>query len=961
MTVRQLAGRASGAFAALFLILCLVTALAGTSPAWGQAREKPLWPHLASDMAPDPDVTFGVLPNGMRYALKPNQLPPGAVSIRFAVEFGSLYEAPEEAGLAHYIEHMAFNGSTHVPEGEMVRILERLGLAFGADTNASTGLRETIYKLELPNASDALVDESLFLIREIAGELAFDEDAIDRERGVVLSEHRRSDTFVRRRSQQLIDFLLPGAPAASRLPIGKPETISAATRDQMLSLYRRYYRPERSVLVIAGDFEAAAMEAKIVERFSGWEGVGPVGAEPASAWSPPERSSAVSTFVHPDGGDSIVAYALRPLEQPTDTAAQRRENNLFSFGLGALNRRFATLAEGASPPFRQASAGETDVLDSASAATVSASIVPGGWPAALEALEQEWRRALLYGFTDEEIGIQIANMRTSVENAARRERTRQTPGLVDGLLGSILDDTVFATPSSGLARFNSWIADATPEAVLEEFRKRMPAGQPLFFLSSTTPAEGAGQAILDEWANSSAVEVAPPDRRDFGPFAYTDFGPPGRVRTDTRREDVGARLIQFENNVRLTLKPTDFQKNVIQASVRVGSGPLDFPAEPFGLDVLMGTFSAGGLEKHSADDLRGILAGRAVQAGFTSSSTAFGATYRTTPADLLLQLQVAAAYLTAPGYRPEAERRWRETITLSWPRLEANARSALRNTAIRELMSGDRRFGTAPEDGVTGRTFADLRGALQPVLATGAIEIAIVGDFEEADAIDAVARTFGALPARKAEPERFRESMAAAFLPAGRPVIVRHHGEAHQALAAVYWPVVDVDPQIQRDEARVLDLLGDVMRLKVTEVIRERLGASYSPSAGAAISYTIPGWGYVSASSEVTPDKLDEAIGAIRTIAADLREGRISEDEFLRARAPLLEALPQNATSNSYWLSLLSRAQTRPELVDAGKLDVVEERLRALTVADLVAAAGKYLQDADAREVRILPEPAATP
>lgn len=952
--VRMATGRWLVSVALSLLLVCAPPALSEDAP-------RPLWPHLASDIAPDPEVTFGVLPNGMRYALKPNRLPPGAVSMRFAIEFGSLYEEPGEAGLAHFIEHMAFNGSTGVPEGEMVRILERLGLAFGADTNASTGLRETIYKLELPNASDALVDESLFLLRETAGELTFSPEAIDRERGVVLAEHRQSDTFVRRRSQQLIDFLLPGAPAASRLPIGTIESIGAATRQDMISLYHRYYRPERAVLVVAGDFDPAAMERRIGARFSDWAGVGPPGRELTEDWSPPERPPAASVYVHPDGGDSIIAYALRPIERPADTAARRRDNNLLAFGIGALNRRFATLADSEAPPFRQASAAESDLLESAAAATVSASTTPGAWRPALEALEQEWRRVLLHGFTQEEIDIQIANMRTSVENAAQRERTRRTASLADSLVGSILDGTVFATPASGLVRFSSWVDDASPATVLEAFRERMGAGSPLFFLSSTVPVDGMEAAVPAAWEESSRTDVRPPVRRSFEPFAYTDFGPPGEVVSNTVRADVGATLVAFNNNVRLNFKRTDFQKNVVLVSLRVGAGPLDFPETPFGLDTLMGAFSAGGLGRHSADDLKGVLAGHAVQAGFTSSSTAFGATYRTTPADLLLQLQVAAAFVTDPGYRPEAERRWRESIELSWPRLAATPQSVLRNTALRDLTAGDRRFGADPADGVTQRTFADLRNALEPVLARGAIEIAIVGDLDEQAAIDAVARTFGALPMRESAPGKEREDRPAVFAPAEQPILRRHHGETGQALAAVYWPVSDVDPQVQREQARILDLLGDVMRLKVTEELRERLGSSYSPSAGAAISYTIPGWGYLTASSEVRPENVDDTIAGILAIAADLREGRISEDEFLRARSPLLEALPQNSTSNSYWLSLISRAQTRPELVEHGRIDAVEAGLKAITVADLAAAARRYLREAEARELRILPEAPATP
>ena len=260
----------------LFIALTLAS-----SPALAQVQPpKPLWAHEASDIAPDPAVRFGALANGMRYALLKNQLPPGAVSIRLSFDFGSLHEAENEKGLAHFIEHMAFNGSKNVPEGEMVKILERLGLAFGADTNASTSQKFTTYMLELPNASETLIDESLFLLRETSSELSFNAEAIERERGVVLSEWRRGDNFQKRRNEQQLEFLLPGAYAASRMPIGDPKVLETATRETMVGLYQRFYRPERATLMIVGDFDVDAIEKKIAAKFSDWAGKGEQGGIP---------------------------------------------------------------------------------------------------------------------------------------------------------------------------------------------------------------------------------------------------------------------------------------------------------------------------------------------------------------------------------------------------------------------------------------------------------------------------------------------------------------------------------------------------------------------------------------------------------------------------------------------------------------------------------------------------------
>ena len=932
--------------------LCVSLVLAA-APAWAQAEPpSEQWAHEASDIAPDPAVRFGALPNGLRYALLKNQLPPGAVSIRMSVDFGSLEEAENEQGLAHFIEHMAFNGSKNVPEGEMVRILERLGLAFGADTNASTGQEFTTYQLDLPNASDALVDESLFLLRELASELTFNAQAIDRERGVVLSEYRRGDNFQRRRNDQQLEFLIPGAYAASRMPIGDPAVLETAARETMVSLYERYYRPERTVLVLVGDFDVDTVEKKITAKFADWTGKGEAGATPNLSYTLKPRPSEASVFVHKDGGDSISVYSLMPYTDLPDTAANRREDNLLMFGIGAIGRRLAPIANEEDPPFRSAGLTTGDLLNAVDIGGASVVVTPENWRAGLQRLEQEWRRATLYGFTRDEIERQIDALRTSQKNQVERENTRTTGALMQSLLSTVQNETVFATPSSGLARLETWADKVTPEMVNEVFRRRMPMKDPLFFVASTVERKPAD--VVAAWEESAQIEVSPPEVKARGAFVYTNFGKAGKVVKDTRLQDIDTRLITFANNVHLNIKKTTFAKNTVQVSVRVGHGNLDFPETPFGLSSVMNAFSNGGLEKHSIDDLRAMFQGRQVSTRFTAN-TSFGGTYVTTPKDLELQLQIVAAYVTHPAYRPEAERRWREGLVLSWPRLDQNAQTVWSVKGLRTLASGDKRYGLDPDDGDAWRSFVELRHYLTPILQTGAIEIAVVGDVEEDAVIKLVAKTFGALPQRAEMPTKFKSDKPVLFRKDKTPLVFTHAGEANQALAQVYWPVTDVDPDVEPQTSRVVGVTAAIMRLKVVDEVRETLGATYSPTAGASLSTVHPGFGYVNAGAEVKPEDVDRVIAALEKIAAQMRAGEITDDEFSRAVTPSLEVLPQSATSNGYWLNLISQAQSRPDLLARNTIPAVEASLRAVTKADVVAAANRWLTDAAQQEARVMP------
>src|SRR5687767_14620512 len=253
---------------ALAASLLLAACAAGPSETVSAPRAADLvWPFLASDLPADPAFRYGRLANGMRYIIRKNQRPEATALVRMDIQAGSLDEREDERGFAHFVEHMAFNGSTNVPEGEMVHLLERNGLAFGADTNASTGFEQTQYKLDLPRNDPKLLDTALMLMRETVSELKFDEEAVARERGVVLSELRDSLTYARRNLEDQLEFLYPEATYPKRLPIGVPQTLNAATGASLRAYWEREYTPTDTSIVVVGDFDPALVEAKILAEF----------------------------------------------------------------------------------------------------------------------------------------------------------------------------------------------------------------------------------------------------------------------------------------------------------------------------------------------------------------------------------------------------------------------------------------------------------------------------------------------------------------------------------------------------------------------------------------------------------------------------------------------------------------------------------------------------------------------
>ncbi|MEM8636486.1 MAG: insulinase family protein [Pseudomonadota bacterium] len=910
-----------------------------------------VWAHDESDLAPDPAVIYGQLDNGLRYAILENDTPSGTAALRMRIDGGSFNERDDQAGLSHFLEHMAFNGSENVPEGEMIKILERFGLAFGADTNAFTSFDQIQYQLDLPSVDEELIDTGLFLMREAASNLTLDPEAIEKERGIIASEERLRNTFGLRRFKHQTAFVAPDTTIVDRLPIGDLEVIATAPAERFLELYEAYYRPERTALVMVGDFDASDIETRIRDTFTDWQPVGDPGPDASIGTLSTDRTLEASFFYDPDVPTFISIMSTKPGDPVPDTGENRRQRLLRTIGNSILSRRFATLSRQEDAVFLNAGASNSEYFDIGNASSIDVTTRPENWQAALAAAEQELRRALEFGFADAELNEQIANLRTGLENAADQAATRTSTGLAAGIAGAIHGNNVFTTPASSLERFESYADDITVEDVNAAFRELWTdASGPLIHLSNNSEIENAEELILEAWNESAATAVEPPANSETTSFAYTDFGPAGSITSDATIEDLGIRTLVFDNNVRLNLKPTDFEDARIRISLRFGGGQLEFPADQDGLSFFMASaFPQGGLEAHSIDELQTVLAGRSVSFGITAGADSFGASATTTPDDLLLQMQVLAAGLTAPGFRPEAEAQFNQLIDIFYPTLDAEPSGIVQRDVDRIIRGGDIRYGIGAQDDLKSHTFEDLEPVLSRAFTEGAIEIAVVGDFDEDAAIAAVAETFGALPERRADSLPFDAAKNVRF-PADRtPITLTHEGPADKALALIYWPTTDGSDQ---KGSYTRNLLRAVLRLKLTETLREDLGATYSPNAGSTSSNLFPGYGYISAASEVDPGDIQLIFDTVDQIASDMAGGAITDDEVQRARQPILENLEESRESNGAWLAIVDEAQTDPDRLDRWR--TASDVYSAITTEDLITEADTWLQPDAALKISIV-------
>lgn len=942
------------AFAALPLI-ALVAPLAAQDAVpvqtEAQQRSETAWGLPIYDIAPDASVRYGILENGMRYAIMRNQTPEGAVAVRFGFDVGWVDEEDDELGLAHFIEHMAFNGSTNVPEGEMIKLLEREGLAFGADTNASTGFEETIYKLDLPRNDADLLGTALMLMRETASELSIAEEAVDRERGVIQSETRTRNNFQIRRIRDYLKFIAPDTRFAERFRAdGTVENIDAAPAQRLRELYARYYRPDNAALVIVGDIDVAAVEAEVRQRFADWTLPDAAIERVEGGTIDLERGPAAANFVDPDVPYLVVIDRFAPYREPQSTTTDFRRSLLSQLGRAMLNRRLEQIANSPDAPIISGGISGSDFFELYDQASLTLQAKEGEWQEALSVGEQEWRRAIEYGFTQAELAEQIANFTRSFRDSAQQQNTRQSAGLATGILGTAKTGRLFVTPQTNWEIFQQIAETITPESVAEVFREDYALSPALVHVSSKAPVEGGQQAILDVLAASQAMQVEAPSSDEVATFGYTDFGAPGEVVSDTVVEDLNFRQVRFANGVRLNLKSTDFEEGKLRYSIRIGSGLLSLPDDSIGTGLFLSTSLAqGGLGQHSYDEIRRIMAGRDVASGLNVGGDKFSTAGSTTMTDLELQLQLTAAYLTDPGFREEALSRWQALLPPFLASADATPQAVSQFELPQVLTDDNPRFGIPSQDRLEAVTLEQARALSSAQFGSAPIEIAVVGEIDEAAIIDAVGRTFGALPARAEVLEQFEDARQASFTARRELVTLTHAGSEDQALAQVYWPTTD-DGDAQ--EEATMRLLATVMRLELLEEIRENLGASYSPGASSSMSDTYEGFGTFSTSVVVAPGDAETVFATIDSIAKNLRENPVDADLLDRARRPMLENLAQQKTQNPYWLGLLSEAQLKADRLD--RYRTLETRLQNVTPQMLQQAAARYLTEDEALRVRIV-------
>lgn len=907
------------------------------------------WPDEKSDLEKDSTLQRGVLDNGFRYIVKHNEEPEDRVALYLYVNTGSLSENDNQQGVAHLLEHLLFNGTTHFPPGKLIEFLERNGLEYGGDTNAHTTYDQTVYQLILPKGNEETVAKGLLVMRDFArGALLLDSE-ITRERSVVLAEKRSRDSADYRAYVASTQTALAGTKLADRMVIGKEEVIKQADSRLLRSFYDTWYRPENMVLVMVGDVQPELAERMIIDEFN--DVVSPPLPKDFQCPEYGSLSSDKTTFLyHPEpelGNTHVSLETLWDIKPENDSVSVERRELLRYLGSMIISYRLRTLQQDPHFPLTRAAYYYGDTANRVGYVTITGVAENDSWQDGLDALLLILRQVERFGVDDGELAQAKQEIIAQLREAVLTEDSVDSRTIGMDLIAHFNGNRVYQSPQQELELYQELLRGIESADVTAEYRKLW--AQPYRFVSIVGAASLANgsQTIRERYEHSLAAEIVPPKNVIKVAFPYLPLNTGKSVPVQVTFPEVGVERYVFENGLVLNLKKTEFEGNKFQATARFGSGRLAEPAPGMSL-VVADVVNDSGTGTYDAATVEKLLAGSSISLRFSVLDSTFGWSGGGLFDEFELFMQHLQSRLIDPGFRENIVKVTRSGLASMYKTIENSVEGAAALEIQRFLASNDPYFGLPLWLEVKD---LDEQAMYQwfenSIRYPKNLEISVVGDIDVQYVVSMVDKYLGG--SSWGQQETVKPSSVQ--FPSGEIREVEVKTSVDKTLVSVAWPTDDFW-EIHR--TRKLQMLATIFEDRLRKTLRETLGLAYAPSVSSYTSKEHAGYGYIMAQVVVPPEAIARVGTEIHKLAQQLGQGGISEEELARLREPMLTILKDTVQSNAYWLhSVLAHSSRFPQLLEWPS-SLIED-YRTLGVDELSVLARRYLLREKAATVRIMP------
>ncbi|MES2150289.1 MAG: insulinase family protein [Pseudomonadota bacterium] len=910
---------------------------------------------LSAPIPVGPQVRVGKLPNGLSYYIQKNGKPEQKVELRLVLKVGSILEDEDQQGLAHFTEHMAFNGSTNFKKHELVSYLQSIGVKFGADLNAYTSFDETVYILPIPTGKKENLERGMLVLQDWAQGLSLNDADIDKERDIILEELRLGKGAGDRMNKVLYPKLYNGSRYAQRLPIGKEAILKNFKHEAIKRFYHDWYRPDLMAVVVVGDVEPDQAEAMIQSHFAALKN--PVKERKRGETPIPVRASTealVVTDKEASGNMLLIRYPVQEAQE-RDTFGHYREKLVEALFGTMLGQRLQELAQLPSPPFLGGASGMGKLTAHYKSYNAVAALGPGGAAPAIEALVQENARARSFGFSAAELERAKKNMMRSYERAyAERDKTDSA-----NYVGEYVRNFLEHESIPGIENEFRYVGELVPGIGLDEVnrfaRATIPADSAklVIFMGSDKPGLPVpdGAQLLSNMA--AAEKMAPQPRQDKAVAASLMDKPPkaGSIVAETHDAALGLTRLTLSNGVKVILKPTDFRNDqVILGASRYGGQMLFGEKDNFNARYANAVVSTMGVKEYSPIELQKILAGKSAGARMSLGNYTDNISGGSGSAEVETMLQLV--YLQFTGARRD------EDLYQSFIGKQAEAarntmaqpESVFRDTVLATMYDNHPRLARAarPDDFSKVSLERSLEIYKERFSSARDLTFILVGSFELDKIKPLLATYLASLPVGE---------LLVAYRDVGvRPVsgVVRkevHSGTEAKSNVAINFSgdAVYSEPELLRFHAML-----EAMNIRITDILREKLALIYGGGMNGGIN-RIPYGNYVIGLSLPTgPANVDKVIAAAFAEIARMKEQGPDPEDLNKVKQNWLQAHQKSMRENGYWLGRLQSAQLQG--TDPAEILKYEQQVNALTVEDLKAAAKRYFNMENYVQVVLYPE-----
>jgi len=938
------------------LLIVLPFVLRG-APAYGAEVD------LAQPLPVDPNVTMAELPNGLQCWVRPHKTPPNRVGIWLHVKSGSINEEDDQRGLAHFLEHLAFDGSANFPPGTLVKYFESIGLTFGHHQNAFTGFDQTTYLLTLPDAEEDTVRKGLTCMADFAFRLGLLPDEIEKERKVILEEARARKGVAQRLSDKLLPVLLPGSRAAERRPIGTEEVVQKLSQGDFASYYHRWYRPDNCALLIVGDMDPAAVQNMVAEAFADWQPVPdpPPNADPGVK-PYAETRAAVITDPELTAGEVDVA-AVRPLEKMQTVGDLRREL-LDDLGLWIVNRRLNEMVQKGTAPFRRARLSKQQMWNVCMYVDAEAVGEPEQWEAMLESLVTELKRARDHGFLAEEFADAKKALLATAEQDARTELTQDASAFLRYMNDCVSEGRRPMSDTRRLELLKALVETVGAEEAADAFRKDFDP-QARLLLATMPEKEGvavpAEAELLSVAAGAEGGEAAPPEARKR-PRSLLEKEPiPGTVAEQEEDEDLGVLSVTLSNGVRAHLRSMDFKKGEVFARITLAGGTVRETAGSRGLTAVAAlAFQQPATRALSSTDIRDLMTGKNVSVGGAAGADALTISIKGSPEDVEDGFRLAHVLLTEARIEPSALKVWRQQTLQAIESRKTSVEAQMTERADVLLSGDDRRFRFLTRREVESLSVEGGQQWLSRILRSAPIEVAVVGDIERDRALTLVLKYLGSLRRRQTPHLVFPELRKLDQTPGPRSAALEVETITPRACVLVGWRGADWADVKDR---RLLQTAAMVLTSRLREELREKRGLTYSSYCDARPAKAYPGTGLLAAYFEADPERAAQVANLARGIVQRFAQEGPTPEEMATVHKQFANIIETSQKEPSYWVDVLSDLDYHGTRLS----DVKEALLRytSYTGEEVLEALARYVKEERRVEVMAMPahksEPAPKP